>query len=387
MRILILKDRLSARAGTTKMAAELARGFSFLGNQAYLRFLSRSDDAALVEGTLRDVRFTVGKHGLLGSLTDMLAAPLLKTVLKGSFVRGDVPNLIGGLVDRFSQDQIRSADLVIFMNMWSAAPALLVPKPSHQRWVLFMHETPSFRDIPPGIRGVIGAYLQRVRTSVDLVVAVTERLAQDLSSQWVERIMGLDHGVPKATLSLPKTNSVLADSRWTTERDPWFLLELMELLPGVPFVMCGQFGDPEVLARFRLEIEHRGLSERLSLRPGLSEGELQATYAMAKYYVRWSATHGELGPSFGALQAIGNLCVPVIDEGLGFAPKLASAIGPELVVRRSPRAFADALQLLMCNDDFYRRMQQRVDDYRKAHGWEEYCERLLRGLPKALTET
>ena len=377
LRVLILKDRLSAHTGTGKMAIQLARGFLALGARASVLFMSRSDDHLLIEDELKDIDYSVMPTSEWNRLSGAVQLPLLKTVLKGAYTRDDLPDIFSELTQPLILRELERADVTVFMNIWSSFPALLGRKRPHQRWVVYFHEPPYFREIPWGLRQLLHRYVRTVVRKCDLVISLSPRMQSIMREELSIQSECLENGVAAESDNRVKEDFVLADTRWTSEREPMFLLQVMEALPQTRFVMCGRFGNPAIKTAFFESARALHLEGRLISHDKISEGDLKRLYSTARCYIRWSALHGEAGPSIGVFQAMANLCVPIIDEGLGSAETIRGRISPELVLPRDPQAFAAKIRDLGASRETLQRLIDRVEAYRAEHGWERYCTNLL----------
>ena len=377
----IVTGVLSARSGTCKFSIQLARALSSLNATCTLNFLGRSNDWKAIEPQLTGLDWRIVESKLTRALTMAMAEPILRTLWRGAFTSLDVSDVLDSIIDRGLSERLTAADYVLFMNMWAAAPMLLIGRRPPPGTVLYFHESPSFSELPIALRFAFRSYARLLSSRSTLNVAITPPLARlikrDLRIESQPMIFGVEtkHGTDRDGEPF-----VLLDTRWTGPREPQFSIALAKELPAVRLVMCGSFPDEKSAEEFRERLANEVVGTRLTLLTSIPESQLEQLYATATCYARWGAATGELGSPTGVLQAIGSGCVPVISSEVGLAQLIGSEISQELVVDRNPRSFAAVIDRLVSDREYHRSMAMKVEAFQGRHSWTVYCQHLLQTL-------
>jgi glycosyltransferase involved in cell wall biosynthesis len=377
---LIVHSTSSPYAGTTRMALYLAQGFADCGHDVTLAFvdLKPSNDLLPLDRTAAAVRFLSGR--LSKSLSKAIQAPFFRLFESGAFDENDSIDVFGQVVGRGLRQLVASSDNVILMNQWAGFSFLLNPRPRRARVGLIIHEPPYFRELPALIRAPLRRYIDALSRAVDVIVSISPVLQARLASDFgIASVLQINAVAPEPN-SLVRGNFVLVNTRWTIERDPGFIVDIARLNPGVKFVVVGRFATSELRERLRTELSAAGLTGQVEIFEDVSEDKLATLFSTARCYLRWAACGGELGVSAGLFQAIGSGCVPVISDDLGSAYEVRTQISPDLVVPRTPEAFAVAVARLIRDDHFLDTMMKRVLQYRENHTWKQYAQQLLNEL-------
>lgn len=382
---LVLHSTSSEYSGTTRIAWYVAHGFAQLGHRVTLVFVDARPSNLLLpmEGPKPTVRFLSGR--LTKGLSRALQAPVIQIFERGAFDTDDSVDIIRQLVDPSLKQLTESSDYVLLMNQWCGFALLLHPRPRKPLVALLFHEPPVFQELPLPLRAALRFYVKRICQAVDVVVSISPTIQRSLALKSCIDSTALMFAVAPGKVSNVRDNFVLANTRWTTERDPMFVADVVRLVPGVRFIVAGRFANE----RLKLELERRlkefGVADQVEVRPNIAEEELATLFSTARCYIRWSAVHGEQGTSLGLFQAIGSGCVPIVSEDIGSAQEVKQEISSNLVVPRTPEGFAAIVNRIMRDDGLFKALQDRVLSYREAHTWKNYAEELKRELDLAKT--
>lgn len=373
---LILHSTSSGYSGTTRIAWFLAHGFADLGHRVTLVFVD--DEPSNLP--LTDQRPEITVRYLSGPLTrgfsKALQAPVLRIFEEGAFDIDDSVDFIRQLVDSSLKELTEASDYVILMNPWCAFSLPFHPRPRRARIALFFHEPPLFRELPLPLRTVLRVYVERACRAVDLVVSISPAIQRSLAANMGIQSESLMFAVARGKVSSVKDNFVLANTRWTSERDPSFVADIARLVPGVRFIVAGRFSNDGLRGELERKLAEQGITNQVEVRPNVSEEELTTLFSKARCYIRWSAVHGEQGTSLGLFQAIGAGCIPVVSENLGSALEVRQEISGDLVVPRTSEGFAAIITRIMHDEALFNVLQDRVLSYREAHPWRRYAEEL-----------
>lgn len=379
LKVLILKDTLSARTGATKLTLEIAKAFADAGDDVRVVFFHDDGSSDLMRESADGLKIEIFERGIHSGLSRLIQSPVMKIFMKDAFSLDDAVNLLGELsYTRTLNASGDAPDLIIFMNMWSGIPAVFMSRRYRSRSVLYFHESPTFSGLPFPVRFALRWYLKLLLNRVSTNVSITEatRRAMEKDAGISSRV------VPDAFRPLPvsskKEDFVLLDTRWTWVRNPFFLVDVARRAEGIRFKMCGSFGSAELREQFVSELKLKGLADRVEVHDNLPEKELELYYSKAKCYLRWSNSEiSETGPSYGVIQAVSNGCIPVVSRNLGSSQYVEEHLGSEFAVENDPETFSAIVKRLFTDDDFYAKSMTRLLSWRNSYGWNDYRRELI----------
>lgn len=378
-RILIVKDNLTAKTGTTKLTLDIARGLMAAGASVDIVFFHSYSKEKSVLGEVGDVNIEIHENRVLYGLSQMFQAPIIKMYMEDAFSPGDAVNLLDQLTfARRLNSSEEKYDHIIFMNIWSALTSIFLDQSLRSRSALYFHEPPVFGGLPGPVRTLLNYYLRRLYKGTAIHISLTEAMRRSM-----EETAGMSTVVlPDAFIVKPtkasKDDFVLMDTRWTYIRNPFFAIEIAERLPATRFVMCGKFASAALKERFVKALAEHKMNDRFLVKDQNTEEELDAFYSSARCYVRWSnPTVLETGPGYGLIQAVSNGCVPVISNDLGSSSYVESGLGQEFVVGNNANDFATVIERLFTDQEFFSRALERVLKWRNSYTGKDYGTRLL----------
>ena len=379
LKVLILKDTLSARTGASKLTLEIARAFADAGDDVRVVFFHDDGSSHLMHESANGLKIEIFERGLHSGLSKILQSPVMKIFMKDAFTLDDAVNLLGELsYTRTLNASKEGPDLIIFMNMWSGIPAVFMSNRYRSHSVLYFHEPPTFSGLPLPVRVALRWYLRLLLNRISTNVSITEATRSAM-----ERGAGIrSRVVPDAFRILPvsgeKEDFVLLDTRWTWVRNPFFLIEVARLAEGIRFKMCGSFASAELKEQFISELRLNGVADRVEVHDNLRESELGLYYSKAKCYLRWSNSKiSETGPSYGVIQAVSNGCIPVVSRNLGSSQYVSEHLGSEFVVDNDPGLFAGVVKSLFADGSFYAQSLSRLLSWRNSYDWNDYRRELI----------
>lgn len=380
MNVLIVKDSLSASAGTTKFAISLARGFTQLGHSTKLIFLHESPTGRLIEPSLAGLNWTIVSSGATYAVSSAMQYPFTGLFFRSAFSSDDHVDFLRGIASRQLAKTVERSDLVIAANIWSATCLLLHHENPRVRRVVYFHEPPRFDGLPAAFVFGMRTYLKELIRAGVRFVCLTDPLMSELSD-WLKRSsFVMTNGYSLGPVFRAKEDFVLVDSRWTEQRNPTFILKIASRLRGTRFVVAGRFATDQLRQRFMNEREDQGLTSSVAMVENLTEYSLLRLYSHALCYVRWGILRGELGNPTGIGQAISSGCIPIVSRDLAIAPVLSDGISDDVVVDSEPGAFAQRILELQSNPELRARLVEAVVRYRDSHSWKNYCQELLSNL-------
>ncbi|MEM3828769.1 MAG: glycosyltransferase [Conexivisphaerales archaeon] len=175
-----------------------------------------------------------------------------------------------------------------------------------------------------------------------------------------------------------KEKSIILDTRWTQDREPLFLLGIMEKLKNVKFYMCGSFPNESLEGEFITELKRMSLDKTCELHLGVSGEEMNMLYDRSMILMRWSGL-SEKGNSVAVMDSISHECIPIVDANLGEMPDIIKKeISPILVVERREEAFAEVAIKILENEELYNRLREKIKELKIKMSWKSYSESLLK---------
>ena len=371
-------DVLSGHSGTTKFALNIASGFIDRGAQCKLLTLKKTSDALLLEKLFKSIDVEVCSSHFARSLSMMLQYPLIKFFESQAFNGEDAINIFGALfLARKLKKVIGEYDILIFINIYAAIPLLLSTSNSKSKFVLYFHEPPLFAEMPYIVRKLLVLYVKIVSSKCTLRISTSDKMRDSIKKNLQINTLSIPFAFSRKPHTTRKEDFIIADTRWTGQRDPFFLLEIASRLPRMNFKMCGKFGNHEIENRFLKLAEEMNVRDRIEMLHELDEDVLDSLFRRAKCYVRWGTLGGETGTSFGVFQSISNGCIPIISDDLGSAEFIKKCINDDVVVKRDPSSFSAIINRLVEDDNYFLALLQKVIKCRDNYAWSEYVENLM----------
>ena len=375
-------DVLNGHNGTTKLMLYIAGGLQALGHNVTLIYFGRTKDWKNVDDLLKDKNFMVVER----SLMDLIAFPLRIYAIKKFwyFTAEDIVNLLREFsLFRILRKLQLKPDFIIFSNVQSAFPIIL--SKSQLRTALFVHEAPDFREFGFPIESLLKFYVKFLLRNTTFTISINYGTKSRMSEIYGSELIVLPPIAfnDREISDKVDRNIILMDTRWTTDRDPYFIIKIVEEIGGINFIMHGSFPNDWLRESLVNELDSRGLSSRCSIISGLGWEGLENLYMSAKIMLRWSGM-SETGNSVAVMDAISHECVPVVDNQLGhMATFISENISPSLVVERDQSAFIDVIKRLVQDDEYYSGIRARIRASKKTFTWEKYSAGLLKmTMPK-----
>lgn len=358
----------------------IVRGLLEAGHEVRLIVLDKICDVELFESEIKGIDIEVISNKFTSFLSFLIESVPIKLQMKDSFKVSDRVDFLVQISNRRYFHLLLGCDLVIFMNIWSAF--ILFFKKSMFKAPIITYLYEPFTYLPWPFRTILHNFIRTV-SKFSKCVTITQAAKTALFRENRICTTVLELGTVKLPVELAKGNYVLTDTRWTKERDPFFLIEVAKLVPEVKFIVCGAFGSNELLAQFERSLSLEDLSERISIQRDINEPKLNDLYRGALCYIRWGASSkkfsefSEKGPSFGVFQAISNGCIPVISDDLGSSSMVAELVSPFLVVSHDPSKFALIIKKLASDEKLRKELIDQVLKFRDNNTWSSYADKLL----------
>ena len=372
MHVLMVCDTLNGHNGSTKMFLKTAEGFSKRGDEVFIISFGKTIDWT----DLNEVPLGVPHRILESKSHRILKSAFIRLIFgkKTFFKVDDTPSLLQQFrLWRIIGEIGFTPDLVFFLNMWCSLPLLLKSKSEVPKSCILLHEAPIFEEVPIIERMVLLSYVKMLFRKTSKMISTSDQTANNTKLRLgiaSSTIYHIAFDSPKSDQK--KENLIIADSRWTKEREPEFLLGIVKELPDMKFIMHGKFVDQQVRIALLREIASKNLSHRLQLIDGTSDIELVELYKRAKFYVRWAGRH-EDGIGAGIINAVSYNCIPIVDDKLGSAKFVSKNISTKLVVTREPTSFVEAINFVLNDVDTYNHVMQRIRECQRNFTFEKYA--------------
>lgn len=379
LRLLIIKDVLSAHSGGVKLTLDIARSLQASGHKVKVIFFHSDRTEELIHREIADLDYEVYENKRLYFFSQLFQLPVIKLLLKDAFKADDSVNLLSQLsFVRMMNKSREKYDLMISMSLWTGLVPILINSYYRHHSVLYFHEPPTFNGLPIPLSSFLRLYLRKLVKSVTLNISIT-----GMMKKAIETSLGIDSAVLTDAFSVKasikkKDNYVLADTRWTFVRDPFFLISIAKEVKEAKFIMCGGFGSSDLRESFKERLAKEGLVDRVLVKEQNTEPELDELYSKATCYVRWSSKLiDETGPSYGLIQAVSNGCVPIVSDNLGSAEYVRENVGNDFVVSNDPSAFAQVIKRLFSEPGLLTESYEKVIMWRNSYTGKEYASTLL----------
>jgi glycosyltransferase involved in cell wall biosynthesis len=329
-------------AGVTKVGTRLAEHLTFAGHDVELVFIRGVPDALPLTAHARTIL-----SGRSEKVSISLGLPVLRLFLHGQFSDTSSPDLLSwvtaGFVDRWKWRY----DCIIYADELLAAFNGLFLDTTRVPYCTVVHETRSQR-------GWIEYLRKRVMNEARGVLSPSPIVTESLSRSLGDRAVLVRLCKPVADPNFARERFCLVDTRWSLFRDPFMLLDLMDAVPDVRFVMAGSFPSVRLEREFRVQAQSRLMGGRLEIRLNPSKDKLDTLYRTAGVFVRWPETREgivtEHGITWGAVQALESGCPIVVDRRSAAASWIrgtgaGTEVGPDL------ESYASAIRDLLLDTE------------------------------------
>lgn len=290
MKIVVLV-RILWTAGTSRIAIHQARALAELGHDVEIVFIRSTSGGDLYRELLRGLAYRV-----LNSDNDSIFVPVYDW-LTGVFMPSRVGagrldyNLIRGA---WRQLRGQTIDLIVCHDQWGGLAGYLAKRHLGVPYCVYMHE--KVTDYP-WVKGPIRSQLARLASwyersilkSASAVFGVTDRVAATIEKKHGIKTIGLLPGLEwkGSEGNKPEAGSLVALSYWSDVKRPEGYLDFIEKLPNFRLKMLGNWIAPDFKAAFEIQLEKRGLKERVRIIDSLSESAKLSYLRKAEFMVRF----------------------------------------------------------------------------------------------------
>jgi glycosyltransferase involved in cell wall biosynthesis len=310
------------------------------------------------------VRVVSYATGLRATVSKMVGMPLIHTRFKDSFSIESSPDVVGWTLTPFWKRWKRDYDGVILSDESYAPFNVLAAGILRMPFAVEIHEG------DPNANPPLDRFRRWMLEKARFLVTQTPRLAEVIRSQYNLSSEVMPITMPVTKLTFDRRPIVIVDTRWTKERRPEFLLEIIEREPLAHYVMAGNFASNDLFDWFRAEVSKAGLQSRITYHLWKTDDSVARIYSTAIGYLRWPhrRTGGgvELGVGWGVIRALENGCPCIVDGRLGGAFLIEN--GKEgFLVNDEPESYAMAISSLLADPTLVARLS--VAAWKRAQDW------------------
>lgn len=370
MKVLIVEDVLNGHNGTFKLMRNIAYGFK-KNNYVKIIYFGKTNDYKNVLSLLNGFDYTILSNKYLGFIEKKIESILIKK--HKNFNVYDIPSFISELyLFRYLKKIKFYPDLIIFSSYFASLSMIF----NKQKNITYLHEAPIFDDFNIFIRYIIYLYL-KILSFKTKYVSISENTSIKTRRKFKFNIITES---PIAFIdndeNYIKERFILIDTRWTGDRDPFFVLKMCEYL-NIKIIMHGIFTEKNVENEFMAGInKHKYNIELIS---NDSDENLINLYKKALIVLRFSGLH-ESGNSLSIFYGISYNCIPIIDKNLGLSKLIADNISEELVVERNPESFVAIINKILTNNEFYKKLLNNTIKTKKMYSWNNYADKLINDI-------
>jgi len=371
--VLIVEDVLNGHSGTTKLMINMARGFKRLNYNVLMIFFGETDDSINIKDSLKDINYYILKFSHLNKI-EYLVHLYLSFKMKNINI-DDIAYITNEFkLKKFLKKIKFSPDFIIMSNFISAF--FLINYKNNSKKILILHEAPLFDDFNRLLRFFLLRYIYYLNKKTDFLSISSEIKNKTLKNLNINSSFIFPVGFDNINIDKKKKdNFILIDTRWTDDRDPFFIIDILKNVDS-HFIFHGYFPDNKLKNSLIEKIKSLNLINKISVISGLSDEELNSYYKKSKIVLRWSGIH-ESGNSVSTINAITYECIPVIDNKLGFNEFLSKNISNDIVVKRDPDDFSIIINKILNDDELYNYLQEKIKTIKKIYTWERICNEIL----------
>jgi glycosyltransferase involved in cell wall biosynthesis len=380
MKVLIIMDVLNGHSGTSKIILSLARGMIESGNDVLLLAFGRTKDWSNLQDKLRMIQFILVDR----KISDLIEYPFRIYAKKKFwyFTAEDITHISRQIyVSKTIKARSFKPDIVILSNVQVAFTLFTL---NHKiKPCLIIHEPIN----PVGYGALLGRiilfFLKEILRRKGLFISISEPSRLGSTKDLQSKIIVLPPiAFENVSVTRTKEKSILLDTRWTVDRDPFFLLGVIADLPGIKFYMCGNFPQRSLLNNFIGSLKERGYDNLCEIHSEISQEELNVLYEKCMILMRWSGLN-ERGNSASVMNAISYECIPIVDLNLGEIPDLLKReVSPEIVVKRKETEFAKIVNKIFNDEKEYAELIAKIRILKTKYTWKDYSMKLLSFLER-----
>ena len=380
MKVLIIMDVLNGHSGTSKIILDLARGMIQSGNDVLLLAFGRTKDWSNLQDKLKFIQFILVDR----KISDLVEYPFRIYAKKKFwyFASEDITHISRQIyVSKAIKARHFKPDIVILSNVQVAFTIFTLNEKIKP--CVIIHEPINPIGYGPLLGRVILFFLKELLRRKGLLISISEQSKLSSTKDFQSNIIVLPPiAFENVSVTHIKEKSIILDTRWTIDRDPFFLLGIIAELPGIKFYFCGNFPQKSLLNNFLKILKERGYENLCEVHSQISQEELNALYEKCMILIRWSGLN-ERGNSASVMHAISYECIPIVDLNLGEIPDLLKKeVSPEIVVERKGTEFANIVNKIFNDENKYTELIGKIRILKSKYTWKDYSMKLLSFLER-----
>lgn len=356
MRVAVIA-KTATFGGVAQYVARLAEALTLAGHKVDLIYLRQHAELPRSDG----VNIRLYLSGWRAGISQAVGVLFLRTIFRDAFTDENAPDPFSWATSPFFLRLSKSYDRVVYGDESLGAFTIVANRLMKLRYFVVSHE-----GLPPSYLPI--RWAQRILLTHSEGVFFSSPLVAARGLP-VHPLKGLERFVPLARpveqVVLPKSRFILFDTRWSPRRDSQMILQIMQMLEGIPCVVAGSFSSPDLRSKFDDAVRGSALTDRLQIRTNLSDDQVSELYRNATAYVRWPEfTDGlasEKGIGWGVVRALESGCPVVLERELGGAGLIRDGYHG-FVVEHHATEYVRALNELLRNSSLVESMAM--------HSWE-----------------
>ncbi|MEM0134361.1 MAG: glycosyltransferase [Thermoplasmatales archaeon] len=372
MRIIILVRILWA-SGAQKIAINEARELTNMGHEVKIVFLRETESGRTLEKLLTGIDYEIfSDSGYRSKPIYSLVTGLFMPEKKGE------GTLDYDLIRKFSGTVRKSdADYIICHDQWMGISGMRIKKREGIRYSVFLHEhTNGKYDVP-----IIGKFAEMVERNVlnnaDSLFGVTEKVSASFRKAYGLRVITDFPGMDlSSNLDFDsKENVLISSGTWSATRYPGIYINVLNHLEGFRLNVVGRWEGRNGLEMFKKEINNAGLSDKVSVKVNVPEGDLSNLYATSKFSLR-SGGADEMGLGTSNIEAISHLTPVLVDSVLGISDIISREGGGIVLDKFDPKRVAEEI-INNNNSENYKKLQEELRNITQKYTWRRHAEKLI----------
>lgn len=374
MKIVILV-RILWTAGAPKKAVRQAKELSKLGHDVHLVFLRRSGRLGGYKDLLEGVNYSIvveRNTSLLVPLYDFITG-LFSPDRKGE------GRLDYNLIKKFPKYISKSLpDILICHDQFAGLAGYYLKRRYGTPYIVLLHERIDWEK--KGILSRLAQYYEKITLlNAEHVIASTDKIAVTARDKYnipcSVDYQGLD--IAEFASYNDKQNALIAVSMWDEGRRPTTYLDIISAIPNYMLYMVGNWRNEELERKFHEEIQRRNVSEKVVLKKGIPETELNELYDRSKFVIRFG--FGEYGESHAVFEGLQRGVPVIINDDLG-SSAFVKAYGVGNVLKEiTPERVKECIKQFD-NPKMYKELQDKIIRMSSDFNWEKHAEKLLNPL-------
>lgn len=367
MKIVILV-RILWSAGAQKIAINEAIELKRQGHDVDLIFLRRGKTWKVYEDLLLKINYRViseGKSSIFSGFYSFITGLFMPDRKGEGRIDYDLlkkfPKFIAGT----------RVDKIICHDEWAGIAGKAAKRKLGIPYEVFLHERLGKLNVP-----IVGKMAERYRMKVlsnaSRVYSVTEKISKDTIDRFEINSIPDPPGFEElGTVNMEnKANRIVSVSMWDSGRNPFFFMELENVLDNYEILILGNWRNQNYYDLFMRSLPE---NTRIKVKTNISEEEKQSYIRESKFLVRFGSM--EYGPATAVIESISCGTPVIINSSLGTADMIEKFKAGYVLDSAETKAVGDII--LKTTELEYGQLLEGVSTLRKSWTWKDHVSKLL----------